>query len=574
MLYYNKYVKELNSFFDSLHSLRKGHFALMKTKTILLEKIKESVASVLPVSLIILLLSFTICPLPNAIFISFLFSVFFMIFGMGLFTLGVDKSMMPMGEHVGATMTKSKKITVVAIVSFLIGTLITASEPDLTVLAGKIPAINAQVFIWTVALGVGIFLVLAVLRIVFAIKLRYVLFLSYGLLFLLIAFSNPEFLAVSFDAGGVTTGPLTVPFIMAMGVGISSISSADESGDSFGLMALCSVGPIIAVVILGLIYGDAGSVSQKPDELIEFLDSREFGQEFIHKLPHTFMEVALGLFPVVIFFFIYQLFAGRVSKDQIPRLLIGIAYTYIGIVLFLTGANIGFLPVGQFMGNYIASSPLKWLLIPIGMLLGYFIVLAEPAVHVLEKQVEEATSGAISKKMLSFSMSIAVAIAVGLALTRALTGIPILWFVCFGYAIALALSFVVPDIFTSIAFDSGGVASGAMTSTFLMPLAIGATYAVGGNIMTDAFGVIAMVAMLPPITVQILGLVYKIKLSLDKKEEQDINALEVIEMKPVVTPTKVEKNTPARKKRRIYGLKGTKRSKEYPDIIEFTFDFD
>lgn len=546
----------------------------MKTKTILIEKIKESVASVLPVSLIILLLSFTICPLPNSIFISFLFSVFFMIFGMGLFTLGVDKSMMPMGEHVGATMTKSKKITVVAIVSFLIGTLITASEPDLTVLAGKIHAINSQVFIWTVALGVGIFLVLAVLRIVFAIKLRYMLFISYGLLFLLTAFSNPEFLAVSFDAGGVTTGPLTVPFIMAMGVGISSISSADESGDSFGLMALCSVGPIIAVVILGLIYGDVGNVSQDPDTLIEFIDSREFGVEFLHLLPHTFMEVALGLFPVVIFFFIYQLFAGRVSKEQIPRLLIGIAYTYIGIVLFLTGANIGFLPVGQFMGNYIASSPLKWLLIPIGMLLGYFIVLAEPAVHVLEKQVEEATSGAISKKMLSFSMSIAVAIAVGLALTRALTGIPILWFVCFGYAIALALSFIVPDIFTSIAFDSGGVASGAMTSTFLMPLAIGATYAVGGNTMTDAFGVIAMVAMLPPITVQILGLVYKIKLSLDKKDEAVVNALEVIEMKPVVTPTKVEKNTPARKKRRIYGLKGTKRSKEYPDIIEFTFDFE
>ena len=550
----------------------------MKTKTILIEKIRESVASVLPVSLIILLLSFTICPLPNAIFISFLFSVFLMIFGMGLFTLGVDKSMMPMGEHVGATMTKSKKITVVAVVSFLIGTLITASEPDLTVLAGKIPSINSQVFIWTVALGVGIFLVLAVLRIVFAFRLRYVLFISYGLLFLLIAFSNPEFLSVSFDAGGVTTGPLTVPFIMAMGVGISSISSADESGDSFGLMALCSVGPIIAVVILGLIYGDVGNVSQNTDELIEFLDSREFGLEFLHLLPHTFMEVALGLFPVVIFFFLYQLFAGRVPKEQVPRLLIGVSYTYIGIVLFLTGANIGFLPVGQFMGNYIASSSLKWLLIPIGMLLGYFIVLAEPAVHVLEKQVEEVTSGAISKKMLSFSMSIAVAIAVGLALTRALTGIPLLWFVCIGYAIALALSFVVPDIFTSIAFDSGGVASGAMTSTFLMPLAIGATVAVGGNTMTDAFGVIAMVAMLPPITVQILGLVYKIKLSLDKKDARDINAqsgeAEVIEMKPVVTPTKVEKNTPSRKKRRIYGLKGTKRSKEYPDIIEFTFDFE
>lgn len=548
----------------------------MKTKTILIEKIKESVASVLPVSLIILLLSFTICPLPNAIFISFLFSVFCMIFGMGLFTLGVDKSMMPMGEHVGSTMTKSKKILVVSLVSFLIGTLITASEPDLTVLAGKVPAINAQVFIWTVALGVGIFLVLAVFRIVFAIKLRYMLFVSYGVLFLLAAFSNPAFLAISFDAGGVTTGPLTVPFIMAMGVGISSISSADESGDSFGLMALCSVGPIIAVLILGLIYGDGGDVSEAPDALIEFVDSREFGVEFLHQLPHTFMEVALGLFPVVIFFFIYQLFAGRVPKEQVSRLLIGVLYTYIGIVLFLTGANIGFLPVGQYMGNYIASSSLKWLLIPIGMILGYFIVLAEPAVHVLEKQVEEATSGTISKKMLSFSMSIAVAIAVGLAMIRALTGISVLWFVCIGYAIALSLSFIVPDIFTSIAFDSGGVASGAMTSTFLMPLALGATYAVGGNIMTDAFGVIAMVAMLPPITVQILGLVYRIKLSLDKQEEALIHAeteeFEVIDLEPITTETQ----TPdfifdETKEMPVYAAPQT--SEEYPDIIEFTLPF-
>ena len=547
----------------------------MKTKLVLIEKIKESVASVLPVSLIILLLSFTICPLPNAIFISFLFSVFLMIFGMSIFTLGVDKSMTPMGEHVGATMTKSKKIVVVAIVSFLIGTLITASEPDLTVLAGKVPAINSQVFIWTVALGVGIFLVLAVLRIVFAIKLRYMLFVSYGLLFLLAAFSNPSFLAVSFDAGGVTTGPLTVPFIMAMGIGISSITSADANGDSFGLMALCSVGPIIAVLILGLIYGDtSGSANEAPNVLIEFLDSREFGLEFLKVLPHTFVEVALGLFPVVIFFFIYQLFAGRVPKDQVPRLLIGIFYTYTGIVLFLAGANIGFLPVGQYMGQAIAASNLKWLLIPIGMLLGYFIVLAEPAVHVLEKQVEEVTAGTISKKMLSVAMSIAVAIAVGLALIRALTGISVLWFVCFGYAIALLLSFVVPDVFTSIAFDSGGVASGAMTSTFLMPLALGATYALGGNIMTDAFGVIAMVAMLPPITVQILGLIYRIKLSLNKEETielADTETFEVIDLEPVIVYE--IQDLPSGETVEIPIYKEPQPSEEYPDIIEFTLPF-
>ena len=544
----------------------------MKTKTILLEKIKESVASVLPVSLIILLISFTICPLPNAIFISFIFSIFMMIFGMGLFTLGVDMSMMPMGEHVGSTMTKSKKISIVALVSFAIGTLITASEPDLTVLADAIPSIDAQVFIWTVALGVGLFLVLAVLRIVFAIKLRYLLFISYGLIFLLVFLVSPSFRSISFDAGGVTTGPLTVPFIMAMGVGISSIT-ADESGDSFGLMALCSAGPIIAILILGLVYRVDGGDYVK-DALVDFGNSREFGLEFLETLPHLMLEVTKGLFPVVIFFFLYQLVAGRVPKDQLPRLLIGIAYTYIGIVFFLTGANMGFLPVGQYIGESIASTAMKWLLVPIGMLLGYFIVLAEPAVHVLEKQVEEVTAGSISKKMLSFAMSIAVAIAVGIAMIRAITGIPVLWFVGIGYALALALSFVVPDIFTSIAFDSGGVASGAMTSTFLMPLAIGATSAVGGEIMTDAFGVIAMVALLPPITVQILGLIYQIKLKTAGTKEEaalDPSAAEIIELEPAIYTEIIE--LPAHLTIEMPIYKDPEPVEEYPDIIEFDISF-
>ena len=544
----------------------------MKTKTILLEKIKESVASVLPVSLIILLISFTICPLPNAIFISFIFSIFMMIFGMGLFTLGVDMSMMPMGEHVGSTMTKSKKISIVALVSFAIGTLITASEPDLTVLADAIPSIDAQIFIWTVALGVGLFLVFAVLRIVFAIKLRYLLFVSYGLIFLLVFLVSPSFRSISFDAGGVTTGPLTVPFIMAMGVGISSIT-ADESGDSFGLMALCSAGPIIAILILGLVYRVDGGDYVK-DALVDFGNSREFGLEFLETLPHLMLEVTKGLFPVVIFFFLYQLVAGRVPKDQLPRLLIGITYTYIGIVFFLTGANMGFLPVGQYIGESIASTAMKWLLVPIGMLLGYFIVLAEPAVHVLEKQVEEVTAGSISKKMLSFAMSIAVAIAVGIAMVRAITGIPVLWFVGIGYALALALSFVVPDIFTSIAFDSGGVASGAMTSTFLMPLAIGATSAVGGEIMTDAFGVIAMVALLPPITVQILGLIYQIKLKTAGTKEEaalDPSSAEIIELEPAIYTEIIE--LPAHLTIEMPIYKDPEPVKEYPDIIEFDISF-
>ncbi len=527
-----------------------------------MEKIKESVASILPVALIILVLSLTVTPLPNAVFISFLFGTFIMIFGMGLFTLGVDKSMMPMGEHVGATMTRSKKLWLIIFVSFFVGTLITASEPDLTVLAATVPAIDTTAFIWAVSIGVGVFLVFAVLRIVFAIKLRYLLFISYGILFILATFVSPDFLAVAFDAGGVTTGPLTVPFIMAMGVGISSIAAdKDGKGDSFGLMALCSVGPIIAVLVLGLLY-NADSGTYVPDELVNFANSREFGLEFISEIPHKLIEVAKGLFPVVIFFYVFQLIFNRVSLDRALRLAVGVIYTYVGIVLFLTGVSIGFLPVGSYIGESLGAQSYKWLLVPIGMLLGYFIVLAEPAVHVLEKQVEEVTAGAIPGKMLKIGMSIGVSIAVGLAMFRAMTGLNILWFVGIGYALALGLSLIVPEVFTSIAFDSGGVASGAMTSTFLMPLAIGATYATGGNIMTDAFGVIAMVALLPPITIQVLGLIYQIK---TKRAASTVTAekTEIIELS---APETASPSVKASEK----PVSTAHPVNEYPDIIEFT----
>ncbi len=545
----------------------------MKTKTILMEKIKESVASVLPVALIILALAFTITPLDNAVFISFLFGTFIMIFGMGLFTLGVDKSMMPMGEHVGATMTKSKKLWLIILVSFFLGALITASEPDLTVLASNVPAVETMTFIVAVSVGVGVFLVLAVLRIVFAMKLRYLLFISYGIVFILAVIVSPDFLAVSFDAGGVTTGPLTVPFIMAMGVGIASISAdKDGSGDSFGLMALCSAGPIIAVLVLGLTSG-AGSSEYPPSDPIEFEMSNELVHIFAEEIPHKLLEVAIGLFPVVIFFFVFQLIFNRVSRDKTLRLLIGVSYTYVGIVLFLTGVSVGFLPVAITIGDTLVRADneiFKWLLIPIGMLLGYFIVLAEPAVHVLEKQVEEVTAGAIPGKMLKIGMSIGVAIAVGLAMFRALTGLSILWFVGIGYALALGLSFVVPEIFTSIAFDSGGVASGAMTSTFLMPLAIGATRAnielTGtGDIMTDAFGVIAMVALLPPITIQILGLIYQIKTKRAGAAITDSSS-EIIELSQPSAPIAAASAKTARKS----SPAKAKSSNEYPDIIEFT----
>ncbi len=481
------------------------------THTILKEKIKESLSSVLPVTGIVLLLCFTVAPIPTDAMLAFLFGAVLLIFGMGLFTLGADTAMTPIGEYVGSTITRSKRLWFIIGVALFVGVMITVSEPDLQVLAEQIATIPNMILIIAVGLGVGIFLVIAMLRILFRIRLSYLLVGFYVLIFALSAFVPADFLAISFDAGGVTTGPMTVPFIMALGVGVASIRSDKGSeDDSFGLVALCSVGPIAAVLLLGLLYRPTeGSYSAV--DAITAGDSRALIRLFVEAIPHYMWEVFISLAPIVLFFLIFQFFAGRMPGKQLAKICIGVVYTYLGLVLFLTGVNVGFMPAGHYLGRLLGGMKFNFIIIPIGMVIGYFIVKAEPAVHVLTEQVDRITSGNIPPNLLMQTLSIGVSISVGLALTRVLTGISIMWFLIPGYAISLLLTFFVPPIFTAIAFDSGGVASGPMTATFLLPFAMGACAALGGNIITDAFGVVAMVAMTPLIAIQILGLVYRIK---------------------------------------------------------------
>ncbi len=481
------------------------------TRTILRDKIRESLASVLPVTGIVLLLCFTVAPIPADTMLAFLFGAVLLIFGMGLFTLCADTAMTPIGEYVGASITRSKKLWFIVGVAFFVGLMITVSEPDLTVLAEQVPTVPNMTMILSVGIGVGAFLVIAMLRIFFRIKLRYLLVGFYLIVFGLSAFVPADFLAVSFDAGGVTTGPMTVPFIMALGVGVAAMrSDSDSEDDSFGLVALCSIGPILAVLILGMLFRPTES-AYSPIEPIAAADSRALIALFVEAIPHYMEEVALALGPIVLFFLVYQLFAGRMPRKKLAKIIIGVVYTYIGLVLFLVGVNVGFMPAGNYLGQLLGGLRFNFIIIPIGMVIGYFIVKAEPAVHVLTEQVERITSGTIPGSLLMQTLSIGVSISVGLALTRVLTGISIMWLLIPGYAIALALTFLVPPIFTAIAFDSGGVASGPMTATFLLPFAMGACTAVGGNIITDAFGIVAMVAMTPLIAIQILGLVYRIK---------------------------------------------------------------
>ena len=475
------------------------------------EKIRESLSAVLPITAIVLFLSIFLVPLEVGPVVIFFVGAIMLILGMGMFQLGAEISMSPLGEGIGIQLSKTKKVWLIALVGLLMGFVITIAEPDLQVLSSQIPSIPNPVIIATVGVGVAIFLALAVIRIVLKINLSTLLLILYGVVIAFSFFVPKAFLAVAFDSGGVTTGPITVPFIMALGVGLSAIrADKDASSDSFGLVALSSVGPILAVMLLGLFYSP-DSAEYSGGLIPEVITMRDVTETFAVELPTYALEVALSLLPIMAVFLIFQLISHRYQKRQIKRILIGFIYTYIGLVLFLCGVNVGFSPVGTLLGNELGASAQKWVLIPIGMLIGYFIVKAEPAIQILNKQVQTVTEGSISAKAMNRALSIGVAVSIGLSLLRILTGIAIQWIIIPGYVIALTLSFFVPKIFVGIAFDSGGVASGPMTSTFLLPLCIGACQSVGGDIMTDAFGAVALVAMTPLIAIQLMGVYYRIK---------------------------------------------------------------
>ena len=462
------------------------------------EKILESLSAVLPITGIVLLLSILLVPVDIGAMVMFIAGAVMLVIGMGFFQLGAEMAMTPLGEGIGVQISKTRNIFLVFFIGFFTGLIITVSEPDLQVLAQQVPSIDNLTLILTVAVGVGIFLALAILRILFQINLSTILIILYVILIGLSFLVPKDFLAVAFDSGGVTTGPMTVPFIMAMGVGLASVrGDKNASSDSFGLVALSSVGPVLAVLILGLFFRPT-QASYTASAIADVATTRDVIWEFLISMPPYVREVMISLL--------------RYKRRQVTRVMVGFLYTYIGLVLFLCGVNAGFAPVGSSIGNDIASAAWKWLLVPIGMLIGYYIVKAEPAIQVLNHQVESVTNGAVSAKSMNRCLSIGVSVSVGLAMLRVLTGLPIYWIVIPGYAIALILSRLVPKMFVGIAFDSGGVASGPMTTTFLLPLSIGACDAVGGNLMANAFGVVALVALTPLIAVQIMGMLYQYRL--------------------------------------------------------------
>ena len=483
----------------------------MYQKQILLEKLKEAAASVLPISLIVMAICFILVPVDTGLMLSFVLATAMLILGMGLFTLGAEMSMTRIGNYMGSKLTKSRKLPLILFVSFALGVAITVAEPDLQVLAANVPDIDSAALILTVSVGVGFFLMLCMVRILFSISLRTMLIVFYAFVFAAAFLSDESILSVAFDSGGVTTGPMTVPFIMALGVGVASIRSDENAkADSFGLVGLCSIGPILSVLLLGAIYQSQPSASEVASAA-GIATTVELGRGYLRALPDYLWEVTVALLPIFVFFLIFQVVSLRLRKLPFLRIIVGILYTYVGLVLFLTGVNVGFSPLGYALGAALTEGWKLWLLAPLAMLMGWFIINAEPAVHILNKQVEELSAGAISARAMGMRLSVAVSAAGGLAMLRVISGLSILYFLVPGYVIALALSFFVPRTFTAIAFDSGGVASGPLTATFMLPFAMGACEALGGSVMTDAFGLVALVAMMPLITVQVLGAIYFFK---------------------------------------------------------------
>ena len=468
-------------------------------------KLKEALFSVLPVTLIVILLNFT--PLVNVSLteiIVFTVSALFLTLGIGLFTLGADIAMTPMGEQVGSGLTKTRNLKILLLVCFALGFLITVAEPDLSILAEQVGSNSLILF---VGIGVGVFLLISVLKIIFKRQLATILMYFYMLLFalalLLLAIDpiNANLLPLCFDSGGVTTGPITVPFIMALGVGIAATIGGKHSNEnSFGLIAMCSVGPILAVIILSLF--NSGDIVPPVKE--DYLMADNVIKATFHHLWEVTKEVTLALGLVVGFFFIINAIFLKLPKKKLKNIAIGVMYTYLGLIVFLTSVNVGFMPIGFKMGEQLASlSPIA--VTVFGFIIGLVVVLAEPAVAVLNKQVEEITDGTVSKKSMMIALSVGVGISIALSIIRIIFDFSILYYLIPGYLISLGLSFFVPRMYTAIAFDSGGVASGPLTSTFILPFAIGACMALGGNVLSNAFGVVAMVAMTPLITIQLLG---------------------------------------------------------------------
>jgi hypothetical protein len=484
---------------------------------VLFDKLKEVLYSVVPITIIVLVLNFTLTPLDMTSILRFVIGAVLIIVGLSIFLFGVDLGIAPIGNLLGSTIAKSNKILIVAVAGLVLGFFISVAEPDLHILAGQVDLVTSGLItkisiVVVVSIGIGVMFSFGLGRIVYNIPMYKVFTLVYFIVFILALFTSPEFLAISFDACGATTGAMTVPFILAVALGISSLKkdSLASEGDSFGLVGITSTGAILSVMIMSIISKTdkiTGSIGYNEAISVSIISP------FIKNIPIVAWEVFMALLPILLILVVFQKISFKMSKKSFRRTVIGLIFTFVGLVFFLVGVNAGFMDVGSTVGYKLASLGNKTYVVLIGFILGLVTILAEPAVYVLTHQIEDVTSGYVKRKAVMVSLSIGVGFAVALSMLRIIVPQIQLWhYLLPCYIIAISLMYFVPELFVGIAFDSGGVASGPMTATFILAFAQGAAEAIeGANVLIDGFGVIAMVATTPLIALQLLGFIFKIK---------------------------------------------------------------
>jgi len=481
------------------------------------EKFKEALSAVLPITLIVIVLNFTITPLDSHYFLRFLIGAAAIIIGLTIFLFGVEIGITPIGSLMGKSLARSNKFWFVAIATLILGFLISVAEPDLHILAGQVETVTSGAIgkfgiVTVVSVGVGLMISAGLLRILFNIPLHKFLTVSYFIILGLGIFTSPEFLAIAFDSSGATTGALTVPFMLALALGVSSMKKdgQDSENDSFGLVGIASAGAIMAVMVMSILSKSdrvTGSLEQ------EMSTSTSIIAPFVRQIPKIAFEIIIALSPIIVLFFVFQFISFRLTKKQLRKIVMGIIYTFLGLTIFLTGVNAGFMEVGALVGYKVAALGKPWLVILVGFILGLVTILAEPAVHVLTNQIEDVTSGYIKRTAVFLFLSIGVGTAVALSMIRIIVPGLQLWHCLLpGYIAAIAMAQFAPTLFVGIAFDSGGVASGPMTATFILAFAQGAAeFIPHADVLVDGFGVIAMVAMTPLIALQILGFIFSRK---------------------------------------------------------------
>ena len=495
-----------------------------------LDKCKESTISVVPFFAIIAILYLVFLPFNIFAFLAIIIATIVMILGMSAFNIGVDMSTMKMGGYVGSHLSKSRKLSLMAILSFIMGFIVTIAEPDLMVLAEQVPGISSKwVLLITVSAGTGIFLLLSTIRTIFRINMKVILIVSYLIILILSMFSGELFLPLAYDTFGVTTGTISVPFIMAFGLGICAVRSGkNNQEDGFGLIALASIGPVIAVLILGLFVKMNGVITSETVEMIG--TAKEMGSSFGLTLLSYLKDVFIVILPILGFFLIYNFIYLKLPKISLVRIFVGTMYCYLGLVIFLTGVSSGYLPTANILGYTIVSVGYKWLLIPISLVIGFFLIFAEPAVHVLNKQVEDITGGVIKRKTMLIGISIGVAVAMLIVVLRALFAVNFLYVIVPIVMTLIILTLYCPSLFTSIAFDSGGAAAGSLSASFVLPFVVGVCKAINIDSMLYAFGTIAIISMIPTIVIEIMGIRYQYILNKSKpKRKKKLSDITIID---------------------------------------------